>query len=349
MDRPGRVEDGDGRDERWTSERQRLQRALVDCKKRAAWCEAQEILGNMRAEGFAPGVKEYTACISACAWASQSDAALKILHMMGHDGVEGDSFTYAAALAACARCALAGSPRTRCDQAQRAATIVEDLRTTRPDVFANRHVLTEAHRCMMACGDWEAADRLLCEIRAGGARLAKLTTALVSAKADREAEVKLALTAEENAALCDAEAEKARWRLHKRRSQAKRREEPHATIDAIDLPDCASAYSDLSTLVTAESTLDWGKLPSSLDPAYNGFELSKKRSTGAGARQPDLHRAQRKRWQVESFAHAVYAVLSGIRRRRDDADSGKRAPIVVVDFGSGSGNVSLPLAWHFRQ
>ncbi len=268
----------------------------------------------MRARGLAPGVKEYTACVGACAWASQSEAALEVLEMMGHDGVEADSFTYAAVLAACARAAATtGSLPTRCSLAKQAAAIVEELRITRPDIFANQHVLTEAHRCMMACGEWEAGDTLMNEMRASGSRLAKVTAALVTAQVEREAELKrAALTAEENAALCDEhialQAEKRRWRSHKRRSLAKRREEPHVTIDAIDLPECSSAYSDLSALATAASTIDWSQLPPSLDPACNGFVLRKKRS--AGTLQPDVHRAQRKRWQV-----SVLTALAGTKWR----------------------------------
>ena len=44
---------------------------------------------------------------------------------------------------------------------------------------------------------------------------------------------------------------------------------------------------------------------------------------------------------MESFARALRPLLQAAHR-------GEKEELVVVDFGSGSGNVSLPLAWHFR-
>jgi hypothetical protein len=78
--------------------------------------------------------------------------------------------------------------------------------------------------------------------------------------------------------------------------------------------------------------LDWANAPTEIDPLC-GMQLagrggSKKRARRAGA---EVSRAQRKRWQVESFWSILVAM---------DLPAGSR----VVDFGSGSGNLVLALA-----
>lgn len=96
--------------------------------------------------------------------------------------------------------------------------------------------------------------------------------------------------------------------------------------------------------------LDWERLPASCDP---GSAIRGGAGGGAGAGDPAngggaddsgsaakaASRARRKRLQVESFA-AVLASLLG--------PPPGRAGVRVVDFGSGTGNLLLPLAAAWR-
>jgi hypothetical protein len=74
-------------------------------------------------------------------------------------------------------------------------------------------------------------------------------------------------------------------------------------------------------------------------------------SMGAAAAEGEVSlRAMRKRWQVESFA----LVILELQRDRDCAraldpsvKSSAPAPMHIVDFGAGSGNLTLPLAKRF--
>lgn len=52
-------------------------------------------------------------------------------------------------------------------------------------------------------------------------------------------------------------------------------------------------------------------------------------------------RAERKRWQVENMANVLDRMLGYY--------TGLGRPVRMVDFGSGAGNVSLPLAWRFQD
>ena len=52
-------------------------------------------------------------------------------------------------------------------------------------------------------------------------------------------------------------------------------------------------------------------------------------------------RAERKRWQVDNMASMLDRMLGYY--------TGLGRPVRIVDFGSGAGNVSLPLAWGFRD
>ena len=161
--------------------REAISRAIVACKKRADWQQALKLLAEMRTQQLAPGIKEYTAAVSACAWASQADAAVHLLRVeMPAHGVAPDSYTYsewihdastnmqrlqtrshaahvssrgvmstqhcryAAALGAC----------TRALQWERALSIFGEA----DDAAANNAVvLGEMHHCMMACEQYEEA------------------------------------------------------------------------------------------------------------------------------------------------------------------------------------------------
>lgn len=64
--------------------------------------------------------------------------------------------------------------------------------------------------------------------------------------------------------------------------------------------------------------LEWDQMPNGIDPA-SGFLNDK--------------RAIRKRWQIENFVEIIKAFIGRER--------------VIVDFGSGSGHLSLPMAYMF--
>jgi len=66
--------------------------------------------------------------------------------------------------------------------------------------------------------------------------------------------------------------------------------------------------------------IEWGKLPKGIDPA-SGFLNDK--------------RAIRKRWQIENFIYLTSKLIT---------KSG-----TIVDFGSGSGHLSLPMAYMFPE
>ena len=76
--------------------------------------------------------------------------------------------------------------------------------------------------------------------------------------------------------------------------------------------------------------LDWKTMPFCLKPEYLIGE--------------NPLRVTRKQRQVDS----VYALLElALAQHRDSGAGAKR--LKVIDFGSGSGNVGLPLAWHYRD
>ncbi|KAI8467516.1 MAG: methyltransferase domain-containing protein [Monoraphidium minutum] len=120
--------------------------------------------------------------------------------------------------------------------------------------------------------------------------------------------------------------------------------------------------------VAAALWFDWSKLPPEVDPAFGG-QLADADVIRAGDGPINL-RALRKRVQVEGFALALLQLLPRVRaaRRRaargagagapngssgggggGEAGGGGEEPIWVVDFGSGGGNLTLPLAWLFEE
>jgi hypothetical protein len=81
--------------------------------------------------------------------------------------------------------------------------------------------------------------------------------------------------------------------------------------------------------------VDW----SSLDPIYDPQQGGKLRA--------DSPRAQRKRRQVEAFAHVVNNLLGSRNIDHDDTKqqetNAASTPPVIVDAGSGAGNLAIPL------
>ena len=81
--------------------------------------------------------------------------------------------------------------------------------------------------------------------------------------------------------------------------------------------------------------------------AYDGDEASASAANAASAAVVTV-RAKRKRWQVESFA----VVLRELQREHERGGGGGNGGddarrLKVVDFGAGSGNLTLPLAAAF--
>ena len=111
-------------------------------------------------------------------------------------------------------------------------------------------------------------------------------------------------------------------------------------------PAAADAAADLAA--APPFAFDWSTIPAPCDPAAAIREGATRRaasggvSEGDGARQ--AARARRKRLQVETFAVVLRALLG--------PPPGPRAPSArrprVVDFGSGTGNLLLPLAAAWR-
>lgn len=77
-------------------------------------------------------------------------------------------------------------------------------------------------------------------------------------------------------------------------------------------PEYSDPHFDLS--------IDWQNLPNGIDPMY-------------GFLKPD--RAKRKRWQIENFVYLAKKYLNGHK--------------TIVDFCSGSGHLSIPMAYIFQD
>ena len=145
-------------------------------------------------------------------------------------------------------------------------------------------------------------------------------------------------------------------RAHKARQRRRKTERRHAAVDAI-LSRLRPPPGDDVAFGRMEETpawaggdpapIDWPSMGPSCDPASmtgDGDERSMVTAAPSGGGGPEGDRAvslraMRKRWQVDSFA----VVLRELERARaPDAP-----PLRVVDFGAGSGNLTLPLAKRF--
>ena len=117
----------------------------------------------------------------------------------------------------------------------------------------------------------------------------------------------------------DDEAQK--QREHKKR-QRQRRKEEHLDICANVVARCEDLISSFAPTPLPTGVFSWDGMPPSLSPLHN--------LTGS--------RAEKKKQQCESFARALASIVPLAKKR-----------LVIIDFGSGSGNASLPLAWWFRD
>ena len=120
--------------------------------------------------------------------------------------------------------------------------------------------------------------------------------------------------------------DKQKQRDHKKRQRGRRKDEHLEVCEAV-VSRCAPVFKlfPLCALALAEVKTDFDDMPASLSPSHN---LSG-------------DRAARKKEQCVSFARALAPLLAPF------VAAGRRAR--VVDFGSGSGNASLPLVWWFRN
>ena len=96
--------------------------------------------------------------------------------------------------------------------------------------------------------------------------------------------------------------------------------------------------------------VDWASMPASLDPARG--EVGAGGIIGGG-KEGAAERAERKRWQVESVYCALLSIVDALvppqSTKDNGASGGARSKLLrVVDFGSGSGNATLAIAWLLR-
>ena len=69
--------------------------------KARRWKDACQLLSEMQRLGIQPGVKAYTATVSACAKCGQQTKALHLLAEMQAQGIQPNVITYTAAISAC--------------------------------------------------------------------------------------------------------------------------------------------------------------------------------------------------------------------------------------------------------
>lgn len=108
--------------------------------------------------------------------------------------------------------------------------------------------------------------------------------------------------------------------------------------------------------VAPAGRIDWASMPASLDPARG--EVGGGGIIGGG-KEGAAERAERKRWQVESVYCALLSIVNALDSSQsieeigecDEARNAIGGSKVhrVVDFGSGSGNATLAIAWLLRD
>ena len=99
------------------------------------------------------------------------------------------------------------------------------------------------------------------------------------------------------------------------------------------------ASSTAASTAASTGIIDWNQLPAECDPGQGGgLGPSENASSSWKGDDPAKARTLRKRVQVESFFVLLREMLP-----RPDGESSKSTK-TVVDFGCGSGNLTLPLA-----
>ncbi|KAK3249235.1 hypothetical protein CYMTET_41328 [Cymbomonas tetramitiformis] len=156
-----------------------------------------------------------------------------------------------------------------------------------------------------------------------------------------------------------------------RHRQERLDQEARRVLEGISSPggcDAPSAFHQLQTVLpevraqliaeaarsmSLSGEIDWQAMHSACDPARGGRvggvagqSSAKNEETGAvGEGQPyDSSRALRKRWQVESFAVILHLMLNAEEQSENLTKSSPPERLTIVDFGCGSGNLTLPLA-----
>eukprot|EP00951_Prasinocladus_malaysianus_P021720 scaffold180260_cov49-Prasinocladus_malaysianus.AAC.1 len=146
---------------------------------------------------------------------------------------------------------------------------------------------------------------------------------------------------------------KASWRANSKQRHLQRVAELLARLPPPGGADLAAAYQPLvpaehAVLATDEYWDDiWNnQVPEACDPACGGRLCGDKQGRGRTVVQRESivelkPRAIKKRWQVATFALALRSLLG---RWDEEECSAVPSGLTIVDFGSGSGNLILPLA-----
>jgi hypothetical protein len=114
---------------------------------------------------------------------------------------------------------------------------------------------------------------------------------------------------------------------------------------------CPDVEEDAEPAVPA-GRVDWAAMPASLDPARGEAGAG---GIIGGGKEGAAERAERKRWQVESVYCALLSIVDALLPLQSTKEnvalsrSGAGSKLLrVVDFGSGSGNATLAIAWLLR-
>lgn len=132
--------------------------------------------------------------------------------------------------------------------------------------------------------------------------------------------------------------ERAAKRAEKGQQKARARERDWDTLEKLieGISEPGGANADRVSMSVAE-TVSWERVPAELDPQRGGGL--------GGADHQETVRSQRKRQQVEVFAAWLRQIFKMQTDSRTETIERRR----VVDFGCGSGNVTLPLAFLFPE
>ena len=148
---------------------------------------------------------------------------------------------------------------------------------------------------------------------------------------------------------------------HKRRQKQRRREEmidalktivssllPHEGRSAGDV--VYSKYTDLhGNCLETHNCIEWSKVPGTIDPMSDFFPSPTHVRPKPGVHEDSakmVDRGQRKRWQIESFYLALREFLKHLKKY---ALNRTKTKVRVVDFGCGSGALTLTLAHCFPE